>query len=82
MKVWKTHPLFGRRMWYQTGKDRFEVEVVNVAAGPMMVDTSKFDQPEADISSTIKLQVRRLDGTGTFWTAPMKYKPTEAVSNG
>lgn len=63
---WPGHIGIGRRITYN-GKP---VTVVDVKAGPMMVDTSKFDQPDVEIEGTLKLKVLH-EGGAEEWTPPL-----------
>ncbi len=69
--AWNDHPLMGKQVSY--GDQKVPCTVVGIKAGPCLVDTSTFDQPEAKIEGTIKLQLK-MPGGHKFWTAPMKYE--------
>ena len=63
---WPDHIGIGRVMAYGDQ----DVTVVDVKAGPMLIDTSKFDQPSAPITGTLKLKIAFPDGTEQ-WMPPM-----------
>lgn len=63
---WPDHPGIGRTVTL----DKVQVTVVDVKSGPMLLDTSSLDQPEAKITGTLKLRVR-YPGGHEVWTAPV-----------
>lgn len=74
-KVWKDHPLFGKRLTFVDGAERFEADVIDVKAGPMMA-TIDYGATDFPLTGTIKLRIKPIDGRrAPFWTPPMEYKP-------
>jgi len=74
-KPWTDHPLFGKSLKFKDSAGLFDAVVVDVKRGPMLIDTSTFDQPEAKIEGTIKLQIKRADTGAVSWTPPLVYQP-------
>jgi hypothetical protein len=73
-KVCKDHPLLGRKIHYEFGGASTECEVIDVKAGPMLIDTSIFDSPEAKIYGTLKARLKPVGGGLPFWTLPFEYE--------
>lgn len=65
-RKWPDHPGIGKTIKC----DGKEVKVVDVKSGPMLVDTSAFDRPEATITGTLKLRVLYPDGREA-WLPPV-----------
>ncbi len=63
---WPGHPGIGRTLELEGAR----VIVVDVKCGPMLIDTSTFDKPLADISGTLILRIKRADGTEK-WLPPI-----------
>lgn len=63
---WPDHPGIGRTITFNGAA----VEVVDVKSGPMLFDTSSMDQPEANITGTLKLRVKYAGGHEA-WIPPV-----------
>ncbi|WP_325345434.1 hypothetical protein [Xylophilus sp.] len=63
---WPGHPGIGKQLEAHGEL----VTVVDVKCGPMLIDTSTFDKPSADISGTLILRIKRVDGTER-WLPPI-----------
>lgn len=69
-RKWPHHPAVGRTISIDYGQGPVDVEVVDVKCGPLLVDTSTFDQPEAKITGTLCLRIK-YPGGHESWTPPM-----------
>jgi hypothetical protein len=65
---WPDHPGIGKIVTY----NGIEARVVDVKAGPALLDTSTLDQPSATITGTLRLRLA-LPG-GEVWTPPLDGK--------
>lgn len=86
-RKWPDHPLVGLKTTYKCNGSNLPVEVVDVRCGPMLLDTSSLDQPEAKIEGTIELRLRHTDTGAEFWSRPMVWDgktgaQSKAVPNG
>ncbi|TXH74470.1 MAG: hypothetical protein E6Q88_04280 [Lysobacteraceae bacterium] len=70
-RKWPDHPLVGLKLTYKSNRAASQVEVVDCMPGPMLLDTSSLDQPEARIEGTLKLRLRHLDTGAEFWSLPL-----------
>lgn len=68
---WPDHPLVGRQITYRVGGNESKVQVVDVKAGPMFIDTSSFDRSNAAISGSLKLRLQHIDTGAEFWSPPV-----------
>ncbi len=66
---WPDHPAVGLQIGVRFGENRIEALVVDAKDDPMVVDTSTFDRPEADIRGTIILRIK-LPGGEEKWLPP------------
>ncbi|MEQ1511638.1 MAG: hypothetical protein ABL934_03050 [Lysobacteraceae bacterium] len=73
-KTAPAHPLIGKKVNYKHNGISSECEIIAVKAGPMLIDTSTFDQPEAKIYGTLKARLKPAGGGLPFWTPPFEYK--------
>ena len=72
-RKWPDHPLVGLKTTFKHKGHSSPVEVVDVRSGPMLLDTSSLDQPEAKIEGTIELRLRHVDSGAEFWSPPMRW---------
>ena len=72
-RKWPDHPLVGRKITFKRDGVSHPAEIVDVKHGPMMVDTSTFDQPEATIFGTLCARLKPENGNPEFWTPPFRY---------
>lgn len=63
---WPDHPGIGKIVTYNGD----EARVVDVKAGPMLLDTSTLDQPSATITGTLRLRLK-LPAGNEVWTPPL-----------
>lgn len=68
----KKHPLVGQDFTYKSGDKSLEAVCVAVKAGPMVADANS-QIGNVKVTSTIKLQLKPVNGSPKFWTAPMIY---------
>lgn len=72
-RKWPDHPLVGLKTTFRKDGVESPVEVVDVMAGPLLVDTSTFNRPEAKIIGTIRLRLKHIGSDAEFWSPPMEW---------
>lgn len=78
-RKWPDHPLVGKDVTYKRAGRTVPAKIVDAKPGPMMVDTSTFDQPEAKIYGTLLLKLQDLQTGLEFWAPPMQWDGTTGV---
>ena len=68
---WPEHPAVGLQLGVDLGGGAMRCKIVDAKAGPMLVDRSSFDKPDADVRGTIVLRVRTPAGAER-WLPPVE----------